>query len=456
MSIKKKLFVSINLASMIPKNHILVKIDKIVDFTFIRELTQTKYCKNNGRPSIDPEVFFRMQIISYLYGIKSDRQLCEQIYLNIAFRWFCKFNLEDQIPDHSSLTRIRDRLGEETFKEIFNKFIIQWKQAGIVKGEKLIADASLVEANASINSMIEKPSGDSEARILRNYEKRYNDFHEGKKQRKYSNQTHVSQSDPDAKLVARKGYYRKLSYKVHYTIDGQSRIITDCHGTPGSHHECPILPHRIKYQLNTFKFPVKEVIADKGYGRGPTYSFFKAQGIRSYIPIHNDNMGKGRLSSQEFKYDKKQDLYICPQGKFLYPYEKKDRNIKRYRVVGGHCKSCLLKASCLPQRHQMRSRFMYRNPYQDEINRIKMRQNTIHFKKKLIERKWKIEGLFAEAKVHHSLRRVKYRGLPKVQIQFYMTAMVQNFKRLVADGYPLQLNLTHFLRSLLFSHRPIV
>ena len=314
---QEKLFSSINLASMIPKNHLLMKIDKFLDFSFIRELTQGRYCKDNGRPSIDPEVFFRMQI-------KSDRQLCEQIHLNIAFRWFCKFNLEDQVPDHSSLTRIRDRLGEETFDGIFRKFIIQWKKAGIIKGEKLIADASLVEANASINSMVERPKSDPEVRALKNYEKRYSDFHEGKKQRKYSNQTHVSQSDPDAKLVARKGYYRKLSYKVHYTIDGKSRIITDCHGTPGSQHECPILPDRIQYQLNKFKFPVKEVIADKGYGRGSTYSFFKAQGIRSYIPVHDDNMGKGRLSSQQFKYDRRKDQYICPKGKHLYPYEKKN------------------------------------------------------------------------------------------------------------------------------------
>ena len=111
---QEKLFSSINLVSMFPKSHLLMKIDKFLDFSFIHELTQEKYCKNNGRPSIDPEVFFRMQIIGYLYGIKSDRQLCEQIHLNIAFRWFCKFNLEDQVPDHSSLTRIRDRLGEET------------------------------------------------------------------------------------------------------------------------------------------------------------------------------------------------------------------------------------------------------------------------------------------------------------------------------------------------------
>lgn len=156
-------------------------------------------------------------------------------------------------------------------------------------------------------------------------------------------------------------------------------------------------------------------------------------------------MGKGRLSSQQFRYDRKQDRYICPQGKYLYPYEKKDRNIKRYRIIGGHCKNCSLKTACLPIRHQNRARFMYRNPHQSEIDRVRWRQNTLHFKKKLIERSWKIEGLFAEAKAHHGLRRVKYHGLSKVQIQFYMTAMVQNFKRLTAYGHQLDLKLRYFL-----------
>lgn len=156
-------------------------------------------------------------------------------------------------------------------------------------------------------------------------------------------------------------------------------------------------------------------------------------------------MGKGRLSSKEFRYNRKKDCYICPTGKSLYPYEKTDRGIKRYRVIGNYCKSCPLKVSCLPSHHQNRSRFMYRNPYQEEIERIRRRQETVLFKKKLVERKWKIEGLFAEAKVNHGLRRVKYRGLSKVQIQFYMTAMVQNFKQFISYGDQLSLKAKYFL-----------
>lgn len=106
---QEKLFSTINLREMIPDNHHLIKIDKVLDLSFIYKLTENLYCKDNGRQSIDPVIFFRMQIINYLYGISSDRQLCEEIHLNIAYRWFCRLHIEDKIPDYSSLTKIRDR-----------------------------------------------------------------------------------------------------------------------------------------------------------------------------------------------------------------------------------------------------------------------------------------------------------------------------------------------------------
>lgn len=110
-----RLFSTVNLAAMIPTNHVLVRLDRALDLSFIYELTKGLYCADNGRPSIDPVLFFRMQLIGYLFGIDSDRQPCEEVHLNIAYRWFCRLNLEDEVPDHSSLTRIRDRFGVETY-----------------------------------------------------------------------------------------------------------------------------------------------------------------------------------------------------------------------------------------------------------------------------------------------------------------------------------------------------
>jgi len=235
-----QLFVYIDIEKIIPENHLLRRIKKVLDFSFIRELMKSYYCEDNGRPSIDPEVFFRMQLIAYLYGIPSDRQLCKEIQVNLAYRWFIGLSLEDEVPDHSSLTRIRDRFGEEVFKEVFERIDEQCQKAGIVTGKKMIADAPLIEADASLDSMVEREEPDPDYRELRNYERRYHDFTTGNKKRKISNQTHVSSTDPDSSLVSYRIWHRKLSYKAHFSVDAGSRIITDCYITTGFLEELSI------------------------------------------------------------------------------------------------------------------------------------------------------------------------------------------------------------------------
>ena len=243
----------------------------------------------------------------------------------------------------------------------------------------------------------------------------------------------MSKTDPEATIVSRIGTYRKLCSKAHYIADASSRCILDCHATTGARHEGPVLAERLDALIDTQGLGIKEVIADKGYGRGPTYSFLREKGVRAYIPLQHESIGKGRLSRGEFIYDRKHDRYVCPNHHHLYPYERLDNGtIKRYRVVGGHCRNCPLKTACLPESQHGRARFVYRGLHQDEIDRIRKRQGTVHFKSKLRERKWKIEGLFGEAKENHCMRRTKYRGLAKMQIQLYMTAIVQNVKRLVS------------------------
>ena len=202
---------------MIPQDHLLRRIDSKIDFDFIYEITERLYCPDNGRPSIDPVLFFRMQLISYLYGMKSDRELCREVHLNLAYRWFCRLRLTDSVPDHSSMTRIWGRFGETGFAEIFGCLLKGWKVSGDIRGKRVIADASLVEANASIDSLQEREEGDPQARELKICDQRYHDIREGKRDRRVANQAHVSKTDPDAMLVSRKNGPRKLKYKVVMT-----------------------------------------------------------------------------------------------------------------------------------------------------------------------------------------------------------------------------------------------
>lgn len=161
------LFVSIDLDQFVPKDNRLRKIDQILDLSFVRALTKDRYCEKDGRPSVDPVVFFKMQVIKYLFGICSDRQLCADIHVNLAYRWFLRYSIEDKVPDHSALTRIRDRLGEEIFKEAFEKIVEQCMIAGLVKGKQMLTDATLIEADASLKSVVKKEDIDKTVAELR-------------------------------------------------------------------------------------------------------------------------------------------------------------------------------------------------------------------------------------------------------------------------------------------------
>ncbi len=453
---QRVLFDTVDLDSLIPSDHLLRQIDTNIDFDFIYEITKDLYCTDNGRNSVDPVLFFKMQLISYLYGMKSDRELCREVHLNLAYRWFCRLSLHDVVPDHSSMTRIRDRFGEATFTAIFEHLIARWKRQGHIRGRRIVADATLVQADASVDSLVEREDADPNARALKNYERRYHDFRAGKRVRKVANQTHVSASDPDATLVSRPGVHRKLCYKAHFSADAESRMVTDCYATTGARHECPVLPERIEYQRNSLGLAIREVIADRGYGRGPTYAQLRQQKIRHYIPLHDANTGRGKLTPSDFKYERRTDRYRCPEGHYHYPYEKVERgSVRRYRVTGGHCRHCPMSQQCIPDSQKFRARFVYRGVHQDEVDAVRRRQSTTAFRKRLTERKWKIEGLFGEAKQNHGLRRSRYRGLSKVQIQFYLIAIALNCKRVVNRTIILlQITLLFIgMQALLMQHR---
>ncbi len=450
---QRVLFDTVDLESLIPEDHLLRRIDARIDFDFIYDVTKDLYYADNGRNSIDPVLFFRMQLISYLYGMKGARELCREVHLNLVYRWFCRLSLHDPVAEYSSMTRIRDRFGEATFTEIFEQLIARCQEEGHIRGRRIVADASLVEANAAIDSMVERDDVDPDARVLKHYEHRYHDFKTGKRRRKLANQTHVSASDPDATLVSRPGVHKKLCYKAHFSADTDSRMITDAYATTGARHECPILSERIEYQCNVLGLAIKEVIADRGYGRGPTYAQLREQKIRHYIPMHDATTGRGKLTPSNFKYDRRKDRYRCPEGHYLYPYEKTERgSVRRYRTTGGHCRRCPMSSSCLPDNQKFRARFVYRGIHQDEVEAVRRRQSTAAFRQRLVERKWKIEGLFGEGKENHGLRRARHRGLPNVQIQFLIIAIALNCKRVITISYHLR-RLIQFLSRLSIRQR---
>jgi transposase len=410
---QQALFVSVDLETLIPKGHILKKINEQVSFDFLSELTREFYCPDNGRASIDPEVYFRMLIVKYLFGIGSDRKLCEEVGLNIAYRWFCRFSIEDAIPHHSPIGKIRDRLGVDVFEKFFNRILLECKKAGLLKGRQLVTDATLIKANASSESLVKRdvPTESFAGQSVKH-------------------STHVSTTDPDATSVGRSGK-KGLFYKSHTTVDGDSRVITDCHVTTGSKHECRVFLKRVDEVINKFSSKPQEWLADKGYGHGPTYERLSSKGIRAYIPLRDKKLGRGKNAPiNGFSYNKKNDEYICPAGEVLEPHAPSE-SFTRYVSSKKSCENCQLKSFCLKENKSVK--WINRSLYQDKFDAMHRRSSTKLFKKRLAERSWKVEGIFGEGKNNHCLDRAHYRGKTKVQIQVLLISTVQNLKRLVAS-----------------------
>ena len=193
----------IDLESFIAEDHFLRKIDRVLEMSFVRDITATCYAAGMGRSSIDPEVFFRMLLLAYLYNIASDRRLCEEVRYNLAYRWFCRLSLEDDIPDHSSLSRIRDRYGEEIFEAVFRRIVALCKEKGLVAQEcRVMTDATLIAANASLNSLIHNDPEKAEKEAVTQQSNR--GLKDSSSARRVTNQTHTSRTDPEATWPKRK------------------------------------------------------------------------------------------------------------------------------------------------------------------------------------------------------------------------------------------------------------
>ncbi len=428
-----KLFSTVDIEALIPPNHFLRKVDKVLDLSFVRDLARDLYCPDNGRPSIDPELFFRLVLVSYFYGIDSDHQICEEVQYNLAYRWFCRLALEDAVPDHSSMTRIRDRLGEETFKKVFERIVELCKEKGLVKSKSVMTDGTLIKANASLNSMVRRDGAPQRDEKLEPPEPPLGP----PLKRKLSNETHISRTDPDSTLAKKEGSPRTLKYKIHDTIDSESRVVLDTHVTTGAVHESQVYRDRLNHVEKTFGLDIEETIADRAYGTGDILDDLKGQGVKTNIPLFSSRSGSAAVP-EGFEYEKESDRFRCPEGKYLAPFATPIKTVKIYHPKAEDCRSCCRKEECNRLTGNP-TRRVRRNIYADLFVQVAAQMETEPFRQKLSERMWKIEGILAEAKLLHGLEKARYRRRWKVQVQAYLTATVQNIKRLVtALGADLQ------------------
>ena len=377
-----------------------------------------------------------MLLVAYLYGITSDRRLCEEVRYNLAYRWFCRLSLEDEVPDHSSLSRIRDRYGEEIFETAFRQIVALCKEKGLVAQEcHVMTDATLIAADASLNSLIHNNPEEAEKEAATQQSNR--GLKDSSSARRVTNQTHTSRTDPDATLAQKEGTPRQLKYKVHQSIDANSRVILDTEVTTGARHDNQPYLGQLQRIQDRYRIAICEVTADRGYGSAAIIRALQGQGITTYIPLWSGRVGNSKYLKGELVYEREHDCFRCPQGKYLTPNPAICGNYKRYVSSSVDCQQCPRRSTCPTEARKKlpNKRYVRRSLDQNLFEEVQARMEEAEFGKRLSERMWKAEGLFAEAKRNHGLARARYRGRSKVQIQAYLIAMAQNLKRLVLLFY---------------------
>jgi transposase len=437
---QEPMFHYVRLEDMVPEKHLLRLVDEYIDFSFIREKVKHLY-SHTGRPSIDPEVLLRMLIIGYLYGITSERRLCEEAKMHIGYRWFIGLSLEDNVPDHSTFSKNRhERFAENNiFQEIFDEIINQCLSEGLLTGKHLTVDSTYIRANASMKS-IEPVVVDMNTREYIVKLKEENPVEDKpwepginypNKGQKVGNATHRSKTDPDARLGRKSNKATtKLYYSATYLMDNKSRIVigTDI-GEPDIKNDCCKAIEQIRKAKWRYRIEPKSLGADKGYSSGVFLNSLLNENIQPHIPIvkYKAHNHKGIYPREEFQHDKNSNTCICPSGKEMkYWGVHKHNNQHVYRASVKDCRACQQKTSCTKDRARSVSFHMY----EDAIKKAKQLNETKEYR--ISQRKRKlIEELFGEAKEYMGLKVSKFRRMKFVKEQVLMTAATQNIKRMV-------------------------
>ena len=429
----------VTLEELMPQEHFLRDLDRFVDFNFIYDKVEALY-SNTGRPSVDPVILIKMMLIGYLYGIESERRLEQEVRVNIAYRWFLGIELDEPVPDHSTISQLRRRKfsGTTIFQDIFDEIVRKCMEEGLVTGKLLLTDSTHIRANArnDLREVIEVPDTPSE--YMQKLDREAFEMGLIKEPVVYPEKTKsVTQSitDPDSGLLNRPGKPNAFCYLNHQTSDAENGIITDVFVTRGNTPDT--IPHlsRIEHQIEKFNFKTTAICADAGYDSAEIYSAMSKCNIKSYIPIggtgteRKSKYGKF-IDNSEFKYDENLDVYICPNNKKLnYSSYVIGRGYKRYRAKTSDCKNCPLKDKCIGSARN--SKMIERHLYTGVLKKQKENLNTPEYYHALRLRKIWCEGNFAHQKEQHNLRRTFKRGIEKITEQCLLSACALNLKRLV-------------------------
>lgn len=384
------------LESLIPEDHRLRKLNGVLDLEFVHGAVRECYCSDNGRPSIDPEVVIRLFLLQAIEGIRSVRELMREVQVNLAYRWFIGYRLEESLPDHSTLSRALERFGDEVFNRLFSESIDRCQASGLIEGRVLHVDATTIRADLDANRVGTADSPDPDAG--------FGHF-------------------PDGRI--------RPGYKQHVAVDGQSRVVVGMTVTSADKYEGTEAVAMVDQVTGRLGVTPEVVCADSAYGSGQNRADLEDRGVRLISPPRPVTATVGdRFTVEDFHYDSEKDEFICPAGTTLtFVYNDSARPDRRcYRASKKACRDCSYKTRCTCSA----VRKVKVSKYHAARIRLKADSRTESFRQLYRSRAPVVEGVFAEEKQWHGLRRAWRRGLAKMRVQCLLIAAVMNFKRLAA------------------------
>ena len=437
---QEALIYGFSLERHVPEDHLLRKIDRFVDLSGIREHLRPFYSET-GRPSVDPELMIRMLIIGYTHGIRSERRLCEEVHLNLAYRWFCRLGLDGAVPDHSTFSknrhgRFRD---SDLLRRLFELTVERCMLEGLVGGDGFAVDASLIKADANRQRGVPGSEGlpsEATSRAIDEYLEVLDEAAFGAATPVVPK--FISVADPASRWTAAEGGLAYFAYSTNYLIDLKHAVIMDVEATT-SVRQAEVAAQRTMIERTQDRFGIwpERLAADTAYGTAENLAWLvHERGIEPHIRVFDKSAREnGTFERGDFRYDHKHDRYICPGGAELRQYWQDSRAAKakppldgllRYRARKADCGDCVLKARCCPKDPV---RKVLRSIHEGARDMARDLALTDAYLTSRRERK-KVEMLFAHLKRILKLDRLRLRGPNGAKDEFLLAATAQNLRKL--------------------------
>ncbi|CAA9479292.1 MAG: Mobile element protein [uncultured Sphingomonadaceae bacterium] len=437
---QEALFYGFSLERHVPADHLLRRLDRFVNLSAIRAELRPYY-SDMGRPSIDPELMIRMLIVGYCMGLRSERRLCDEVHLNLAYRWFCRLGLDGDVPDHSTFSKNRHgRFRDcDLFRRLFERTVERCMAEGLVGGDGFAVDASLIRAEANRQRFHPGEEGlppDLSSRAVNEYLAVLDDAAFGAASQVMP--ARVSPADPAARYPSAHGGQAQFCYATNYLVDVKHAVIVDVEpSTAVRQAEVTAAKRMIERVHDGLGLWPRKLIGDTGYGSADMLAWLvNERGIEPHIPVLDKaNRADGTFSRSDFAYDARRDVYTCPAGKLLTRYQRRHGcrtdqphadGFFRYRASKADCSSCALKPRCCPTADARKVPRSMHEGARDLARAVAREDEWLTSRR---ERK-KVEMLFAHLKRILKLDRLRLRGPNGAKDEFHLAAAAQNLRKL--------------------------